>query len=83
MNKWLSRLNGGQQVQQPINPAMQQAQIIAKALQDPAAFVREQFPDIPENIRNNPNAVLQYLCQTRGNGFVQALQQVSGMYGGR
>ena len=82
MNNWYNRINP--QPQQPIvqfNNPMQQAQYIAQAMRNPIAFVQEQFPDVPENIRNNPNAVLQYLSQTRGNKFIQQMQQVSGMRG--
>ena len=82
MNNWYNRI-----VNQPVQQAqptgfqnpMQQAQYIANAMRDPVAFVREQFPDVPENIRNNPDAVLQYLTQTRGNQFAQQVQQISGM----
>ena len=49
-----------------MNP-MQQIQHIMNAMRNPAAFVQEQFPDVPENLRNNPDAVLNYLAQTRGN----------------
>ena len=82
MNNWYNRINP--QPQQPrvkFNNPMQQAQYIAQAMRNPIAFVQEQFPDVPENIRNNPNAVLQYLSQTRGNKFIQQMQQVSGMRG--
>ena len=82
MNNWYNRINP--QPQQPrvqFNNPMHQAQYIAQAMRNPIAFVQEQFPDVPENIRNNPNAVLQYLSQTRGNKFIQQMQQVSGMRG--
>ena len=82
MNNWYNRINP--QPQQPrvqFNNPMQQAQYIAQAMRNPIAFVQEQFPDVPENVRNNPNAVLQYLSQTRGNKFIQQMQQVSGMRG--
>ena len=90
MNNWYNRINGVQKdVQSPYsqqirfqNP-MQQMQYIMNALRNPIAFVSEQFPDVPENIRNNPGAVLNYLSQTRGNKFVQQMQQVSGMQGGK
>lgn len=88
MNNWYNRINGRQQIQQPqpvrqqMNP-VQQAQYIMNAMRNPAAFVQEQFPDVPENLRNNPDAVLNYLARTRGNQFIQQMQQVSGMQGGR
>ncbi len=84
MNNWYNRINNQpiQQRQTFQNP-FQQAQYIMNAMRNPAAFVKEQFPDVPENIRNNPDAVLQYLQQTRGARFTQMMQQVSGMNGGR
>ena len=80
MNNWYDRINGNQHPQKTTqfqNP-MQQAQYIMNAMKNPVAFVSEQFPDVPENIRNNPNAVLNYLSQTRGSKFVHQMQQVSG-----
>lgn len=90
MNNWYNRINGAQPTvqkpsSQPIrfqNP-IQQMQYIMNAMRNPVVFVSEQFPDVPENIRNNPDAVLNYLSQTRGNKFIQQMQQVSGMQGGK
>ena len=47
------------------NP-MQKANYILQAMQNPAAFVKQAFPDIPAAMQNNPNQILQYLQQTRG-----------------
>lgn len=47
------------------NP-MQKAQYIMQAMQNPAAFVRQAMPDIPAEIANDPNRILQYMQQTRG-----------------
>ena len=47
------------------NP-MQKMSYIMQAMQNPAAFVKRAFPDIPDNIANNPNQILQYIQQTRG-----------------
>ena len=94
MNNWYNRINGMPQVQQRTpsesqisgirfqNP-MQKMNYIMQAMRNPAAFVREQFPDVPENIRNNPDEILRYLQQTRGSQFAQDMQQVSGMCGRR
>lgn len=85
MNNWYNRIMGAptsQAIPQRMNP-MQQAQYIMNAMRNPAAFVQEQFPDVPENLRNNPGAVLNYLAQTRGNQFIQQMHQVSGTQGGR
>jgi len=79
MNAWYKRINNMPQPSQ--TPSLQS--IVSKAMQNPAAFVQEQFPDIPENIRNNPNAILNYLSQTRGQQFVQQMMNISGMQGRR
>lgn len=88
MSSWYDRINGipaqapqmtsGMQFQNPV----QKANYIMNAIQNPAAFVKEQFPDIPENIQNNPDEILRYLQQTRGITD-QQIQQLSGMYGRR
>lgn len=82
MNNWYSRIV---KTPQPIKsaPIQNPFQFIMNAMRNPAAFVQEQFPDVPENIRNNPDAVLKYLQQTRGAQFTQQMQQVSGMNGRR
>jgi len=49
---------------QAMNPA-QKMQYIMQAMTNPAAFVKQHFPDIPAQIQNNPNQILQYLQQTR------------------
>lgn len=84
MNNWYNRINKVQQVQQTRfqNP-IQQANYIMQAMKNPAAFIQEQFPDVPENIRNNPNDVLNYLQQTRGNKLMQDIQRISVMNGRR
>lgn len=77
MNNWYNRINKVQPVQQSRfqNP-FQQANYIMQAMQNPAAFIQEQFPDIPENIRNDSNAILNYLQQTRGNKLAQDIQRI-------
>lgn len=84
MNNWYNRINKIQSVQQTRfqNP-IQQANYIMQAMKNPAAFIQEQFPDVPENIRNNPNDVLNYLQQTRGNKLMQDIQRISVMNGRR
>lgn len=57
--------------------AYQKVNQIMQSMQNPAAFVKQQFPDIPENILNDPNQVLQYLQQTRGISNEQ-IQQMMG-----
>ena len=57
------------------NP-MQKVQYIMQALTNPAAFVRQALPDIPAEISNDPNRILQYLQQTRGISNEQ-IQQIA------
>lgn len=47
------------------NP-MQKMQFMMQAMRNPAAFVKNVFPDIPDNIMNDGNQVLNYLKQSRG-----------------
>lgn len=65
----------------PVNPMLNKMAMIRQAMQNPAAFVKEHFPDIPDNISNNPNAILNYLQQTRGitNQDIQRLYNTYGM----
>lgn len=48
-----------------MNP-VQRMQLMLQAMQNPAAFVNRMIPDIPKNISNDPNQILQYLQRTRG-----------------
>ena len=57
--------------------AYQKVNQIMQTMQNPMAFVRQQFPDVPDNILNDPNQVLQYLQQTR-NISNEQLQQLTG-----
>lgn len=49
----------------PMNP-MQRMQMVMSAMQNPAAFVKQKFPDIPDQYMNNPSMIMQYLQRTRG-----------------
>ena len=60
-----------------MNP-LQKANYIMQAMQNPAAFVKQQIPDLPEEISNDPNKILGYLQQTRGITNEQILN-VAGM----
>lgn len=57
--------------------AFQRANQIMQTIQNPAAFVKQQFPDVPDGIINDPNQVLQYLQQTR-NISNEQLQSIIG-----
>lgn len=85
MNPLYQQLMGGPQMMsgtpQFQNP-VQKMQYIMQAMTNPAAFVRQSFPDIPQNIQNDPNQILRYLQQTRGISD-QQIQQVYNMYGRR
>ena len=63
----------GMQFSNPI----QKMNYIMQAMQNPAAFVRQAFPDIPAQIQNDPNQILSYLQQTRGITN-QQIQQIAG-----
>jgi len=74
MNPLYNQLMGGQRpVQQQsisggprfANP-IQKMNYILQAMRNPAQFVRQAIPDLPDNIANDPNQILQYLKQTRG-----------------
>lgn len=92
MNAWLDRINGvqpqpapqsGMQFQNPL----QKMQYIYQAMTNPAAFVKQKFPDIPDQVlRGGPNQVGQYLQNKLGMPSPQAqqfAQQYQYPYGGR
>jgi hypothetical protein len=62
--------------QNPNNP-LQRLQQAYQAMSNPAAFVRNAFPDIPAQIQNDPNQILQYIQQTRNISPAQIKQLVS------
>ncbi len=65
----------GMQFQNP----MQKANYILQTLTNPAVFVKNQFPDVPESIINDPNQVLRYIQQTRNISDNQ-LNQIVNQY---
>lgn len=56
------------------NPMQMMANVM-RAMMNPAAFVKQYFPDIPDNIQNDPNQVFNYLQQTRPQVTGQQIQQ--------
>ena len=83
MNPLYQQLMGQQQMsnmmpQQQMNPL----QTLLSAMNNPARFIKQKFPDIPDGMLNNPNQILQYLQQTRGISN-QQIQQLVNMYGGK
>ena len=64
------------------NPMMQRLAMINQAMKNPLSIVKQRFPDIPDQLSNDPNAILNYLQQTRGITD-QDLQQLYATYGMR
>lgn len=62
-----------QQQIMPMNP-IQKMQMVMQAMQNPIGFLTQRFPDIPQNIQNNPGQILQYLQQTRNISNAQIQQ---------
>lgn len=63
--------------QMPIsNTPVSRANAIYQAMMNPAAFVRQAVPDLPPQIANDPNQILQYLQQT-GRVTQEQIQQVA------
>lgn len=58
-----------------LNP-YQQVQQVMSVMNNPAAFLKQRFPDIPDEIMYDPNRILRYLQQTRGitNEDIQKIQ---------
>lgn len=51
--------------QQPQNPMQMYGQIM-QAMRNPSQFVKNRFPDIPDDIANDPDRILAYLKQYKG-----------------
>jgi hypothetical protein len=47
------------------NP-LQKMNYIMQAMQNPAAFVKQHIPNLPDQIANDPNQILQYMQQNMG-----------------
>lgn len=84
-NPWYGIVNGAKA---PMNPPMQvQPQYqptmadFWQAMQNPAAYMKQQFPDIPDSMLGNPAQIMQYLQRTRNisdQQVSQAAMQVQG-----
>lgn len=77
MNPLYQQLQGGAQMpamgpKNPMNDLMM-------AMRNPAAFIKQRFPDIPDTIANDPNQILGYLQQTRGISN-QQIQNLVALY---
>lgn len=84
MSAWYERINRpvmpsqqtmsqGPMFQNPI----QKAAYIMQALTNPAAFVKQAFPDVPDGIANDPVQVRNYLMQSRGISELQINQMMN------
>ena len=73
--------NGAPSFSAPASPAnpMQRMQMFMQAMMNPAAYIRNQFPDIPAEIQNNPGQILAYLQKTRGISNQQVQQAQNDM----
>jgi hypothetical protein len=89
---WYDRITGSppmQQMQQmPQVNQQNRMQNMLQALINPMAFVKQRFPDIPDDILNDPNRVGPYIQQKLGlsNQQVQQIAQQSNPFqqgGGR
>lgn len=68
VNPLYQMYNFGQPMQNPrsnISP-VQKVMMAMQAMQNPSAFIKQNFPDIPAEIQNDPNQILGYLQRTRG-----------------
>lgn len=90
MNNWYNRAT--QQAPAPMQNApmnvysgmtfqnpMQRMAYIMQAMRNPAAFVKQHIPDIPDEISNDPDAILSFLRQNKGLTDMD-IQRVTGGY---
>lgn len=75
------QISGGAPMMTPV----QRAAFVMQAMTNPAAFVKQQFPDIPNEIINNPQEIFNYLQRTRGisQADIQKAQAENPFGGGR
>ena len=81
--------NGGQIGQQTMNGpfgalqgVMQRAQQLAGSFQNPQQMVNQFFPDAPAEVRNDPDALVNWMQQS-GRVSPQMVQMARSMMGGR
>lgn len=69
----------------PVMTPIQRAAFVMQAMTNTAAFVKQQFPDIPNEIVNNPQEIFNYLQRTRGisQADIQKAQAENPFGGGR
>lgn len=86
MNPLFQQLTGGMMPQQMPWPSnmmspLQRINFIRQAMVNPALIIKQRFPDIPDQIMNDPGKILNYLQQTRGITD-QDIQNITLQYGG-
>ena len=81
--------NGGQIGQPTMNGpfgalqgVMQRAQQLAGSFQNPQQMVNQFFPDAPAEVRNDPDALVNWMQQS-GRVSPQMVQMARSMMGGR
>ena len=67
MNPLYNMTFGNSGAQPMFQNPIQKANYIMQAMTNPAAFVRQAIPNLPPEISNNPNQILQWMQQ---NGMV-------------
>lgn len=86
MNPLFQQMMGNTMQQQPMPPSnmnpIQKFNYIRQAMANPVAIIKQRFPDIPDQIMNNPEMILNYLQQTRGITN-QQIQNLTQTYGGQ
>lgn len=84
VNPWYQRINSQpsntmqtqfSQSGNMMNP-FQQMNMIRQAMTNPAGFLKQRFPDIPDEIMQNPNQIFNYLQQTRGQISNEEIQRI-------
>ena len=84
MNQLFQQIMGSAaQQQMPSNmmSPLQRINFVRQAMANPAMIIKQRFPDIPDQIMNDPGKILNYLQQTRGITD-QDIQQIASQYGG-
>ena len=66
----MNPMSGGPQFMNPI----QKMNYVMNAMTNPQQYVFKAFPDVPADIRNDPNAIFSYLQRTRGVTMQDAQQ---------
>lgn len=63
-----------------MNP-MQKIGFVRQAMANPGLLIKQRFPDIPDQIMNDPGQILAYLQRTRGITD-QQIRQLTSQFGG-